>query len=628
MYQYQGLRMKYPMMCLLFNIGLCQTVVAEPLIYNNLYLSYVSEKAAQSIAQYVQQQGLGGISLRDFRGDAGFNNQHSLLKAIAAPFEATPISQEKPQILGYWSNEGIYTNDPKTRAIPEAPYGVPGSKDLLGYPVLNPDFTDKLVGMNGIVYGFLQAQTQTYSYVDNKPNQVVTVNNKTPDAIGTLYFTDPHADLSTAGASLIQDAFCRKNNTICDFTLTNRNQAIELKNQAKMGNFTAFTLIDHKNNDNTLGHLLKFISVGGPSHEASFEDAFNQPNGIENFVNSAKTLLSAYPIDGIDLDYENPRMTANNAEHFALLVAQLKEAMPDKLINITILSDTAYLNGLYEGHYGFANHTLRDIAPLVNHINLITYQVDGALTKSQDGSLLSSFLSNLTIPLNAPNGYQLSIENSVNAALIAGASPAQLMLSIPTYGSAFAGIKPDNNGLFNPISITTPLPQGDLDALDCSTAIKAPSPKRCRGAFQYHYILEHMLDNGLTETNHETKGIVIGTTAYGVSWSPPTVTNYQLKITNVGKLSDLSFNVSIGDFVAPDFFNVLTDKIYDAKTTARINGQDNLTVKWSTSWGPSGQCNLKLNFTRNTHVIMKITPDNTTGKYITYCTFAGLGVYT
>ena len=617
--------MKYSIMFLLLNLSLYQNVIAKSLTYNNLYLSYVSAIAAESIALYVQQEHLGGIVLRDFRGDTEFKDNQSLLKAIISPFKTETNYQNKPLIFGVWSNEGVYANDPQTRAILEPAYGVPGSKDNNGYPVQNKDFINKLRHMNGIIYNTLQAQTETHTYFDYKTNQIVTIYNKTPEAIGTLYFTDPHADLATSGTSFIQDSFCRKNNTICDFTLSNQNQPIELKDRAKMGNFTSFSLLEHTDLDQPFNPLYKLISVGGENHESTFEDTFKNPNGIANFVNSASTLINAFQIDGINLDYENPQMTVKNAEQFSLLVKQLKEAMPDKIISVTILSEETYLNGSQEGIHGFPIDTLSNIATYASLINLITYHVDGAFIKTLDGSITSSFLSNLTIPSNAPDIYQFSIENSVNAALKAGISPKQLLVSIPTYGSALAGVSNENNGLFNILPETVTIPQGDLDNSNCSVAITSLRPKRCRGAFQYRYILNQMLNNGLTETNHTQNNQVIGTTAYGKAWSVPTKTHYLLKITNLGKLSDLAFNVTIGDFLAPNFFNINTDKTYDAETTTSINGQENLSVKWTTSWGPNGQCPTKLNFTRNTHIIMKITPDNTTGKYITYCTFAGLG---
>lgn len=619
--------MKQSLLLLLINCCLCPLAFAESLTYKHLYLSYVSANVAQSIANYVQAQHLGGMILREFGGDTQLNDKRSLLRALNQPLTPDRISHKKPMVMGLWSNEQVNSNDALTRAIPGHSYGVPGSRDKNGFIVKNQDFTEKLRGMDGIIYGFLAAQTKTHTYFDNKTYQMITISNKTPDMIGTLYFTDPRADLATSGSSAIQDAFCRKNSAICDFTLFNRSLPIDLKDGVKMGNFTTFSALGKTDPDPKQELPLKLISVGGPHHEATFEDTFSSSKGIENFVNSAKALITAFELDGIDLDYENPKMTPSSAESFTLLVRQLKAEMPDKLISVTILSEEAYVNGTLEGPYGFANGTLSDIATHVSRINLITYHADGILTDPLDGTIISRFLTNLHRPINAPNAYQFSIENAVETALQAGVSPEQLMVTIPAYGRSIAGVSHDNGGLFNPIPTTAILPRGDLDHANCSTDFHPLTPGQCTGAFQYHYILEEMLTNGLEETNHESNGIVIGTTAYALEWSPSNATNYQLKITNLGKLSDIAFHVTIGDYNVPDFFNINTDKTYDARSTSSINGLEDLAVKWSTSWGPSGQCPTKLNFSRDTHVIMKVTPDNNSGKYLTYCTFAALGDY-
>lgn len=616
--------MKKSLAILLLNMSLNQTVTAEPTNYSDLYLSYVSTNAAQSIVNYVKQQGLGGVALWEFRGDSGYNEDSSLLKTISTSLNNYNLNEEKPFILGYWTNWNVYSMEPN-HTIPQSAYGVPGSRDHNNNLVINQDFNEKLTGMNVIVYGFLEAQTQNYSYYDKKSDAMFTVPNKTPESIGTLYFSDPWSDLATSGVSSTQDAFCRKNSAICDFTLTNRNVPIELKDGAKMGNFNAFSTLAHASQDNPLGPLRKIVSIGGYDHADSFEDAFNSPNGIDNFVNSAKNLINAYQLDGLELDYENPKMTASNAESFVALIKQLKIALPDKIINVTTLSDPAYLNGARNSQYGFVDNMLGEIAQYATKINLKTYDFYGAFSHSSDQSGTTGFLTNLTIPANAPNTYRFSIENSVRAALKAGVAPSQISVSIPAYGRALAGISNENDGLFNPISNLATIPRGDLDAANCRTRIGPLKPNSCSGSFQYKYILSKMLGHGLTEKDHRDNNIVIGTTAYGRNWSQPTQTEYQLKITNIGSIGDLAFHITIGDFMAPDFFNVSTDKIYDAETTSSINGKQKLVVKWSSNLGASGQCNTKFDFTQSMHVIMKVLPDNKNEQYITLCSFVPLG---
>lgn len=617
--------MKKNISILMLSLSFFQTAVAEQTSYTNLYLSYVSANAARSIATYVKKQGLGGIFVWELGGDSCFNTKTSLLKAISQSLNRYHVDGEKLLVMGYWGNWNVYSMSPN-HAIPELPYGVPGSRDINGNTVINQDFSDKLAGMNAIVYTYLEAQTQTYTYHDIKKDEVITVNNKTPEMIGTLYFSDPWSDLATSGVSATQDAFCRKNSPICEFSLMNRTVPIELKDGAKMGNFNAFANLQHTDKESLLGPLLKVVSVGGYGHDASFEDAFNHPNGIDNFVNSAKVLINTYKLDGIELAYENPQMTTAQAIHFVNLVKQLRDALPDKIINVTTLADPSYLNGTREGVYGFSQQTLGELAKYATKINLATYDFNGAFGQPPEHVSITGFLTNLTIPTNTPPTYRFSTENSVKAALEAGVSPSQLIVGIPAYGRALAGISSENGGLFNPIPNTTTIPRGDLDTARCRTKINPFKASNCSGAFQYKFILSKMLGQGLIETDFKENDVVIGTTAYATTWTPPTKTDYKLKISNLGGVGDLGFNVTIGDFSAPDFFHLNNENVYSAESTASINGKQKLTVKWSTSSGANGQCDTQFDFTKNMHVIMKVVSDTKHDQYITFCAFVDLGV--
>lgn len=588
--------------------------MASATTYEQFYISYISAPAATSISEYVKNKGLAGIIFWELRGDTPFTEKTSLLNAISTSLASYSPSGNKPFVMGYWSDWNVYSADPSTRAIPEPAYGVPGSLDTTGKPVTNTDFTTKLAGMSAIAYSFVEAQTQQFTYYDSASGQMVTIDNKTPGKIGTLYFNDPWADLNKPGVSKEQDALCAANKAICEFALTNRNQPIEFKNGVQMGNFNAFSALQSANN--TLGPLRKLMSVGGYGHDATFEDAFNSPNGIDNFVNSAKAIINSYHLDGIDLDYENPQMTEQNAVQFANLVTKLREALPKSIISVTIMSGPQYINS--QGEYGFNKETLGDIATQATYVNLMTYDFYGAFSYTPDGSGTTAFLTNLIRPSNAPANYQFSIEQSVEAALSAGVKASQLSVGIPAYGRALTGISSDNGGLFNVIPNTATIPRGDLDAAACSTAIYPLGPNSCSGSFQYKYIVDKMLNHGVTETNRQDQNKVIGTTAYAASWTPGNE-GYQLEITNTGSGNDTAFNVSIGDFTAPDFFNVGTDKTYDAQTTTSIAGKKGLTVQWYTSWGPKGQCDKPFDFTKNTHVMIKVTPDNAKGIYVTTC---------
>ncbi len=603
---------------------LYQNAIAEEATYTNLYLSYVSANAAKSIASYVQKQGLGGIFIWELRGDTHFNEKNSLIKTISTSLSHYNSNLEKPLIMAYWGNWNVHSSKPNL-AIPQLPYGIPGSRDHNGNHVTNQDFSDKLAGINALAYGFLDVQAQTYSYYDSKKDEIITIDNKTPELIGTLYFNNPFADLATFGVSAVQDSFCRKNQIICDFALTNRTDPLELKDGGKMGNFNAFAALHHLDKNNPLGPLRKLISVGGYGHDAGFEDTFKTPEGIDHFVNSAKVLISTYQLDGIDVAYENPQMTSFNAKHFVRLVKELKAAMPDKIISVTMLSDPDYLNGARDGHHGFAKGTLSEIALYATNINLVTYDFTSAFGEPPIEVNTTEFLTNLTVPSSTLTKSRFSTENSVKTALEAGVLPSQLSVGIPAYGRALAGISSENGGLFNPTSSMTTIPRGDLDRARCRMKLNPFNANNCTGAFQYKYILNKMLGQGLVETDHQENEFIIGTTAYADSWSPPAKTDYKLKISNLGGVGDLAFNVTVGDFNAPDFFNLNNEKLYDAEKTANINGKQKLTVKWMTLAGMSGQCDNLFDFTKNMHVILKVLPEDKNNHYITMCAFVDLG---
>jgi hypothetical protein len=133
-----------------------------------------------------------------------------------------------------------------------------------------------------------------------------------------------------------------------------------------------------------------------------------------------------------------------------------------------------------------------------------------------------------------------------------------------------------------------------------------------------------MLGQGFIETNHQLNDLVIGASAYANHWSPLQGSNYDLKITNAGQEDDMAFNVIIGDFSAPDFFNTNKDQTYSSQITKKINGKENLSVKWTTNWGPSGECRSTLNFTKSMHIILKVTPDTIKSQYKTFCSFSAL----
>lgn len=604
--------------------SLCSTAIAVADVgptYNNMFISYYTPANVASMVDYAKAKQLGGLIEWTINGDAAFGDSHSLLKA--ALNEYMPDPSNPPMIMSYWTDWSVYTGDANSHAIPETAYPIPGSLNSNGNVVSNQDLTDKLQGINVLAYSFVEAEPKSYTYYDANGNKHVMDNSNGP--IGTLYFADPWADLNPTDS-----AFCA-NNDICMFTARARGNN-DFQNNAKMGNFEAFANLSRGANS-PLGPLKKVISVGGYGHNDSFEDVLGNPAYINNFATSAQQILDHYHLDGIDLDYENPQMTHQQSREFLQLVQTLRATLGNnKLITVTTLSDPNYLDGSRQGQYGYAPakngepSVLAQLAQVANKINLMTYDFHGAYDYDPKGTGLTGFLTNLFKPNDIlPPGYdpQFSVDGSVQTALTLGVPANKIVVGIPAYGRSLANVDDHNGGLFQPITQSTIIPAGDLDAKGCSEAVPLQGAS-CSGAFQYKYIVNEMLNNGFTEQNRtdDQAGVSNGTTAYAKSWTTQIPTGYQLTIENSG-IKDLSSGlyVSIGtkqgeefkpefgptEYLAPntkDNYNLLS-----SISTKDINGKTGLVVYFSTyPHGPAGYCDGKLNLNKDSTISIDVIP--------------------
>ncbi len=105
------------------------------------------------------------------------------------------------------------------------------------------------------------------------------------------------------------------------------------------------------------------------------------------------------------------------------------------------------------------------------------------------------------------------------------------------------------------------------------------------GFFEYNYILRHMLTEDLLSLINR-KIISLSGPPLMPQAGRPNGNDYQLKISNMGGVGDLAFNITLVIFIAPDFFHLNTQQIYDAQSTSNINGKQSLIVEWYTSSEP------------------------------------------
>ena len=552
---------------------------------NNMYISYFSPANIKSLASYGNSHKVGGYIMWEISGDMPSGSPHSLLDTLKS--SASPSAS----IMAYWTDWGVYTTE---RAQSASPYGISGST-FNGKKVQNSDMDAKLKDVSVLAYAFLEAVPASSTVKGAKP--------------GTLYFNDPWADLSPA------DSFCSdQSKQICWYAFLKEGK----KPGASMGNFEAFA-----NLSNTYVGLKRIISIGGYDHDDAFEGIINNKEYISNFVNSAKEIIEHYNLDGIDLDYENPNMTQSQSQDFANLIEALRQAFPDKLIAVTMLASPTYIKN------NFAPGVLKQIADNVSRINLMTYDFHGAFDYSSGGSNnYTGFLTSLYLQSSPTDPFSKEKKFSVNTSLAAvedaGVPASKISLGIPSYGRALANIDAGQNaGLFSPIAAASVIVPGDLDPKGCDTSLPTNN-KSCTGSFTYHYIVNNLLKNGLSETIWSNNGESNGTVAYG-NWKP-TPAGFDLEISNLGKLGlgSVTLKPATGDslvyggYIGPNG-DVKLGPTSTPPTTPIAN--KSITVSWTTySGGPHGTCSGSFDFKQNYHVMI-----NVTNQGIASCDFKPLG---
>ena len=545
----------------------------------NFYISYYSPADVATQISFQTKNGVNSTIIWEMSGDTNpiTAPTSSLIKAI---YQANPNAYS----IAYWADWSIYSSN---HALPYDAYFVPGAVDMDGTKINNQNFADQAKFLSAIVYSFLEIA---------------------PD--GTIYFNDPWSDL------LVNDTWCDNGmNKTCSYAYTSKGKPYA----AQYGNFEA--LAKYSNGQS----LDKYISVGGYGHDDSFEQILGDPDKINTFAQSTLDLLNQYHLTGVDLDYENPNMSAVQSQQFAELVQSLNTKLNGQYsIMVTCLADPAYLKGDKAGGQGFAPGVLSTIASLsqVKRINLMTYDFYGAFNYNPDGSGKTGFLADTYLPNNAPQGsINFAAKDSIETLLGLGVPAAKISGGIPTYGRALQGISNDglNNpatnaytGLYASILSSSTIPRGNLDDKACVQSIYPLGASSCSGSFTYSYILQNFTNGNFTTVDwkNDAAESFNGTTAYTDQYVPPVTKNYNLEVTNLSTLAGgqvLSISngtVQVGQL---DWMNPNADFIYNNTTNPNvlaIQGASNLIVTWNSPYtGKQYQC-AAFNFTSNTHVMV------------------------
>lgn len=204
-------------------------------------------------------------------------------------------------------------------------------------------------------------------------------------------------------------------------------------------------------------NLKTIISVGGWTWSNRFSDVAATAATRETFANSAVDFLRKYNFDGVDLDWEYPvsgglegnSKRPQDKQNYTLLLSKIRE----KLNAAEAVDGKDYLLTIASGaspSYA-ANTELANIASIVDWINIMTYDFNGAWQKI---SAHNAPLYNdpAAAAAGVPDASTFNVSAGAQGHLDAGVPASKLVLGVPFYGRGWDGCTQTSNGQYQTCS--------------------------------------------------------------------------------------------------------------------------------------------------------------------------------
>jgi chitinase len=186
--------------------------------------------------------------------------------------------------------------------------------------------------------------------------------------------------------------------------------------------------------------LKVILSLGGWGGCRTCPDVFSTDSGRREFAASARDLTDFFHTDGIDLDWEYPALenvpgypfTPEDKDHFTDAIRQLRSALGRRAeISFAAGGFTKYLETSIDW---------KAVTPMVNYINLMTYDLVGGYSKRTGHHT----------PLYSTPEQIESADHAIRWLDSAGVPPAKLVIGMAFYARIYQVDDTANSGLFQP----------------------------------------------------------------------------------------------------------------------------------------------------------------------------------
>lgn len=308
--------------------------------------------------------------------------------AVGIPLAAVAGAARAPThriLMTYWSDN----------TVRYAHYPMPGSLAPSGATQTNPQMRRQLDAINVLAYAFLQA-----------------------DAAGNVYFDHPAVDLSSSDLR----QYCHQQPTACPHA-----------DSASAGAFSAFARLNNRYHT-----VQRIVSVGGAGSQSSLDNALNHS---EAFVRSVVSLIHAYSLDGIDLDFEPDAFFGpGQGEQYARLVTALRQALGARaFVSIEVPGDRETLRSIDCP----ADTRCRDNLALIAgnaYVSLMGYGYHGPRYPGTITGNDSNLYSDPDEPLS-PRFYHASDNEAVDYLTFRSVPADRILLGFPAYFVSYGGVE-------------------------------------------------------------------------------------------------------------------------------------------------------------------------------------------